>query len=61
MFQLDDRQLAFLDDLMAEYNDLPVDERGVRFVYDCGSGNCRSKCGGTCQAACKSSCTSLFS
>ncbi len=60
MFKLNDQEWAFLEDKLAEVKDLPVDNRGTHFVYDCGGSNCKSKCGGTCQAACKSSCTSLF-
>ena len=60
MFVLNDKQRAFLDSLVEDLDNLPVDDRGVHFKYDCGGSNCKSKCGGTCQAACKSSCTSLF-
>lgn len=59
MFMLNDKQLAFLEELLTD-EPLPVNCKEVEFKYDCGGGNCKSKCGGTCQAACKSSCTSLF-
>lgn len=59
MFILNDKQMAFLDSMLTD-EPLPINDNEVQFAYDCGSGNCKSKCGGSCQAACKSSCTSLF-